>query len=115
MTEQATALVRSLGTIAVLHRGIETSPDRMSDADLVRATSFGCVHTLMVDIDSMVASTVYETTGAVSCRPEGMVGDYGVRDEIAGLALRTGARVLAVREKEIPSGKLIAAILRCSV
>ncbi|MDD9717393.1 hypothetical protein PVW48_11595 [Dinoroseobacter sp. PD6] len=63
VTEPVAALVQLLGTFAVLHRGIETSPDRMSDADLVRAASFGGAHTLMVDIDSLVASTVDETTG----------------------------------------------------
>lgn len=81
-------------------------------SDAARAATFGGIDTLLVDIDVMVPGTVDETTGAVSFAPEGEGAGYGVVDEIAGRAIRTGARVLAVRQKDIPDEKSLAAILR---
>jgi hypothetical protein len=149
-TQPVAALVRSLSGVAVLEKGIETSPDRMSDAELARAArpildahyrdlvaglhevfetrrgqgratdiaqaaraaTFGGIDTLLVDIDTTVPGTVDETSGAVTFRPEGETGGYGIVDEIAGRALRSGARVLAVRRADIPGEAALAAILR---
>lgn len=81
-------------------------------SDAARAATFGGIDTLLVDIDSVVAGTVDETTGEVTFQPDGTADSYGVVDEIAGRALRTGARVLAVRKQDIPDEKPLAAILR---
>lgn len=150
-TEPVAALVRALGSVEMLEQTIETSPDRMTDAELARAArpildahykdriagfhelfdarrsearattdisdaaraaTFGGIDTLLVDIDTLIAGTVDETTGAVSFLKEDEAGGYGIVDEIAGRALRTGATVLAVRQEDIPDGKPLAAILR---
>jgi len=84
-------------------------------SDAAKAATFGGIDTLMVDIDTLVTGTVDESTGGVTFLPDGDVGSYGIVDEIAGRALRTGARVLAVRKLDIPGEKPLAAILRYPV
>lgn len=81
-------------------------------SDAARASTFGGIDTLLVDIDSVITGTIDEATGALAFLPEGGEGSYGVVDEIAGRALRTGARVLAVRSQDIPGEQALAAILR---
>ena len=58
---------------------------------------------------------VDEETGAVSYHEQSDARSYGVADEIARRALRTGARVLAVRTDEIPGDTSAAAVLRFAV
>ncbi len=145
------ALVRAQTTLALLPQTIETSPDRMSEAELAeaarpvldayydsqiaefrelfdqrtgqsrtttdisdaaRAATFGGIDTLLVDFDSITAGMIDDDTGAVTFAPDESADSYGVIDEIAGRALRTGARVLAVRQQDIPGKKELAAILR---
>lgn len=77
-----------------------------------RAATFGAVAELLVDIDAAVPGTVDEDTGAVSFADAASASSYGVIDAIAGRALLTGARVLAVRRGDIPGGGPLAAILR---
>ncbi|WP_099826909.1 hypothetical protein [Oceaniglobus indicus] len=81
-------------------------------SDAARASTFGGIDTLLVDIDNVVTGTIDETSGAVTFLPDGGAGSYGIVDEIAGRALRTGARVLAVRRQDIPRQQDLAAILR---
>jgi hypothetical protein len=81
-------------------------------SDAARAATFGGIDTLLVDIDSVVNGFVDEETGAVTFDEEGNARNYGVVDEIAGRALRTGARVLGVRRDDIPERKELAAVLR---
>ncbi len=81
-------------------------------SDAARASTFGGIDTLLVDIDEIVTGSIDETTGEVTFLPDGGKGSYGVVDEIAGRALRTGARVLAVRKQDIPGKQSLAAILR---
>lgn len=81
-------------------------------SDAARAATFGGIDTLLVDIDSVVDGFVDEETGAISLDATGDAKNYGVVDEIAGRALRSGARVLRVRRDDIPGGKDLAAILR---
>lgn len=42
----------------------------------------------------------------------GRIDTYGVIDEIARRALRSGARVVSVRRADVPGGGDLAAILR---
>jgi len=81
-------------------------------AQAARAATFGGVDTLLVDIDEVILGTIDEETGAVSFATQEGAGSYGVVDEIASRALGTGARVLGVRQADIPGGKSLAAVLR---
>ncbi len=145
------ALLRSLTALPLLPQTIETSPDRMTPAELAeaarpvldaqydsqikafheafdqrsgqsrtttdisdaaRAATFGGIDTLLVDFDSVSAGTVDDESGAVTFADQSGAASYGIVDEIAGRALRSGAQVMAVRKADIPGGKDLAAILR---
>lgn len=84
-------------------------------SDAARAATFGGVESLLIDMDSIINGFVDDETGAVTFASEGDAASYGVVDEIAGRALRSGARVLAVRKADIPAEKELAAILRYPV
>lgn len=98
------------------HRHFEqrTGQNRVTTdiSDAARAATFGGIDSLLVDMDSVIDGMVDDETGAVTFAPVGGAGSYGVVDEIAGRALRSGARVLAVRKADIPDEKELAAILR---
>jgi hypothetical protein len=81
-------------------------------SDAARAATFGAIDTLLVDIDSTVPGTVDDKTGTVTFADRETAHSYGIVDEIVGRALRTGARVMAVRRDDIPGKKDLAAILR---
>lgn len=84
-------------------------------SDAARAATFGGIDSLLIDIDSVVEGTIDDETGVVTFSPEPSARTYGVIDEIAGRALRSGARVLAVRKADIPGEKDLAAVLRYPV
>lgn len=81
-------------------------------SDAARAATYGNIAALLVDIDSVVDGTIDEETGAVTFDDSADATNYGVVDEIAGRALRTGAQVIGVRKDDIPDRKPLAAILR---
>lgn len=81
-------------------------------SDAARLATFGGLHTLLIDIDSVLDGYVDEESGVITLDDKGDAANYGVVDEIAGLALRTGARVLAVRRADIPGNGDLAAITR---
>jgi hypothetical protein len=93
-----------------LRRGQNRATTDISDA--ARAATFGNIDQLLVNIDNVVDGMVDEETGAVTFEETGDTRNYGVVDEIAGRALRSGAKVLGVRKDDIPEGKSLAAILR---
>lgn len=84
-------------------------------SDAARAATFGGIETLLVDMDAVTPGTVDDVSGAVTFAEGDGATSYGVVDEIAGRALRTGARVLAVRAQDIPGGAPLAAILRYAI
>ncbi len=84
-------------------------------ADVARAATFGAVDTLLIDIDAVEPGTVDEQSGALTLAESASSRRYDVVDEVAGRAIATGARVLAVRSQDIPGGGPVAAILRYSV
>lgn len=84
-------------------------------AQAARAATFGAVSDLMVDIDAVAPGLVDEETGAVTVAESESAASYGVVDEIAGRALLSGARVLAVRAADMPTASPVAAVLRYAV
>lgn len=79
--------------------------------ETARAATIGAVDMLLVDIDRVIAGTVDEA-GTVSEAAGASPGSYDVIDEIAGRAIDTGAKVLGVRQMDIPNGAPLAALLR---
>lgn len=80
--------------------------------DAARLATFGGIDRLLVDIDGVVDGTIDDETGVVSFAAEGDAVNYGIVDEITGRALRTGAKVMAVRKADIPGGQDLAVIAR---
>jgi hypothetical protein len=81
-------------------------------ADVARAATFGAVDTILVDIDTTLAGTIDEDTGAVAFAAETSGHSYGISDEIARRVWLNGGRVVAVRQDDIPGHSPVAAILR---
>jgi hypothetical protein len=84
-------------------------------AQAARAATFGAVDTLIVDMDAVVPGTVDDEDGKVTFADQADALNYGVVDEIARRALRSGARVVAARRADIPGGGDLAAILRYAI
>jgi hypothetical protein len=84
-------------------------------ADVARAATFGAIETLLVDIDASLPGFIDEQSGALLLASETGPSTYDVIDEIAGRALSSGAKVLAVRSQDIPGGGAVVAILRYKV
>lgn len=82
---------------------------------IARAATFGAIDTLLVDMNDEAQGTIDEETGALTLADKASAATYGIVDEIAGRALATGARVLAVRAGDLPDNQPLAAILRYSV
>ena len=72
-------------------------------AQAARAATFGAIDTLLFDMDASEAGTISEEDGSVTFGKPGP-GTYGIVDEIAGRALATGAKVMAVRKPDLPAG-----------
>lgn len=81
-------------------------------SDAARAATFGTIDRILVNMESVVNGLVDEDTGALLLDQSGDATNYGVVDEIAGRALRSGAKVMAVRQDDIPGKGELAAILR---
>src|SRR5262245_11012947 len=80
--------------------------------DAARAATFGVVEYLLVDIDQFIPGLVDEANGRVTFGEGQPEKTYGIVDEIAKRALINGARVLGVREDDIPGRGPLAATLR---
>jgi hypothetical protein len=81
-------------------------------AQAARAATFGAIDTLIFDMDEVVHGTVADEDGAITFAKEASAANYGIVDEIAARALRSGARLLAARRQDIPGEGSLAAILR---
>ncbi len=84
-------------------------------SDAARASTFGAIETLLVDIDAVVAGTVDDSTGAIAFAETESAASYGIVDEIAGRAIASGARVLGARKADMPGNAELAATLRFPV
>ncbi|GGO38909.1 hypothetical protein GCM10010991_36950 [Gemmobacter aquaticus] len=84
-------------------------------AQAARAATFGAVDTMIVDIDAVIPGTVADSDGAVSFAEVADAGNYGIVDEIAARALKSGARVIAARHDDIPGGGALAVVLRYAI
>src|SRR5690554_6403532 len=81
-------------------------------SDAARLATFGGIDKLLIDIDSVVDGFVDDETGEVTFGSQGDAINYGIVDEIAGRALRSGAKVMAVRKSDIPGSHDLAVISR---
>lgn len=84
-------------------------------SDAARAATFGAIDTLLVDIDTVIHGSIDEKSGELRLAEAGDATSYGVVDEIAGRALKHGARVLGVRKADLPGSGDLAAILRFAI
>ena len=84
-----------------------------TDIDVAaRAATMGAIQLLLVDLDRVLVGVVDENDGKVSLAPAPGAARYDVIDEIAGRAILSGAKFLAVRRADIPGEAALAAILR---
>ena len=84
-------------------------------AQAARAATYGAIDTLIVDMDTTVVGTVSDEDGAVTFAKTADAVNYGIVDEIASRALKSGARVVSARAADIPGGGTLAAILRYKI
>ncbi|MFC0228575.1 baeRF11 domain-containing protein [Serratia aquatilis] len=80
-------------------------------SDAARAATFGAIDLLLINLDSTLNGTIDEN-GSITFSGNEDEAQYGLIDEIAKRAIATGARVLAVRSEDLPSGADLNAILR---
>lgn len=75
----------------------------------------GAIEMLLVDMDGVVSGTLDEMTGAVTFADAPGATNYGIADQVALLALASGARVLSVRAADLPQHAPLAATLRFTI
>lgn len=80
-------------------------------SDAARAATFGAIDLLLINLDSTLNGTIDEN-GLITFSGSEDETQHGLIDEIAKRAIATGARVLAVRSEDLPSGADLNAILR---
>ncbi|WP_207345729.1 hypothetical protein [Arthrobacter sp. E3] len=80
-------------------------------SDLARAAAFGAIGTLAVDMNALVPGNV-DDDGHLTLDPG---SDNDAIEEIARHAISAGARVLAVRQSDLPENVQAAGILRYAV
>src|SRR5699024_10244770 len=104
-------LIKEFHALYDVRTGQQRTTTDISDA--ARLATLGGIDKLLIDMDSVVDGLIDEDTGVVSFAAEGGdAQDYSIIDEIAGRALRTGAKVMAVRKDDIPGRQQLAAISR---
>ena len=81
-------------------------------AHAAKASVFGAIAEIAVDIDAPTPGYLDEEDGSVIFAETANAETHGIVDQIAGHAFLKGARVLALRRDEIPGNGDLAAILR---
>ena len=81
-------------------------------SDAARLATFGGIDRIMIDIDGVMDGFIDDETGEVTFSSAGDAVNYGIIDEITGRALRSGAKVIAVRKADIPGLHDLAVIAR---
>jgi len=104
------AQVKEMSALFETRAGQNRTTTDLSDA--ARAATFGAVEILLVDLEVEKHGTIDADTGAVAFAEVPAGSSYDVIDEVAGRALATGAKVLALRAEDMPGGGELAAILR---
>lgn len=79
--------------------------------DIAKSSTFGGVDTLLINMDETLPGSIDEESGRVAYGAEG-AETYDVLSEIACRALLTGAKILSVRQDDLPESEPIAALLR---
>ncbi|MGF1563066.1 MAG: hypothetical protein ACFB3T_12910 [Geminicoccaceae bacterium] len=77
-----------------------------------RAALAGGIESLLVDMDVSMPGTINPDTAEITRAAAASATTYDVIDEIAAMALATGARVRSVRADDLPEGGVLAATLR---
>ena len=80
-----------------------------------RAATYGAIDTMIVDMDAVIPGTVADEDGQVTFADAPSADTYGVVDEIVSRALKSGARVIAARQDDVPGKGVLAAILRYAI
>lgn len=107
------AYARQLADIRAVFQSRKQERRATTDlSDAGRAAALGAVDVMLVDMDAATPGTFDDMTGRITLADAPSKANYGVVDAIASRALATGARVLAVRQEDIPDGAPLAAILR---
>lgn len=81
-------------------------------ATAARAAVQGAIEMLLVDMEATLPGIIDEETGAVAFAEAEGAESYGLADQIAIMALATGAEVLSVRAEDLPRSAPLAATLR---
>lgn len=81
-------------------------------ATAARAAAQGAIEMLLVDMEASMPGLVDEDTGAIAYAETESAESYGVVDQIAIMALATGAEVMSVRADDLPHPGPLAATLR---
>jgi hypothetical protein len=76
-----------------------------------RAATVGAVTSMLVDIDRVIPEEIDEN-GAVTFAEQASAATYDLVDEIASRVIVAGGRVIGGRQRDLPSGEVLAAILR---
>ena len=84
-------------------------------AHAARAATYGAIDTMIVDMDAVIPGTVADEDGQVTFADAPSADTYGVVDEIVSRALKSGARVIAARQDDVPGKGVLAAILRYAI
>ncbi len=89
--------------------GVRRATNRVTD--IAKASTFGGVDTLLVNMDATLPGRIDEEDGTVTYDAEGPE-TYDILSELACRTLQTGGRVLSVRQDDLPESEPLAALLR---
>lgn len=110
------ALAARIAAFQELYRNRANQGRSTSDvAVAANAAVRGAIESILIDMDTPLPGTLDEQTGAVTFAENDGPESYGLVDQIALLALSSGAQVFAVRRDDLPENAALAATLRFSL